>query len=94
MTTFVKIPAVVPASWVSGPQQGHWTYADYVTIPDDGQYYEVVDGVLYMTPAPNIRHQDVSLEIAAYLRQFIKLAGLGRVFTEPTDVELSPGNIV
>src|SRR5579883_2026911 len=94
MTTREKVPAVVPADWVPGPPQGQWTYDDYAAIPDDGNIYEVVKGVLYMSPSPIPDHQTVSLEIAAYLRQYVQLAGLGRVFTEPTDVELSPKNIV
>ena len=47
-----------------------------------------------MSPAPSMNHQDISLEIAGYLRQFIKLVGLGRVFAAPADVELSAGDIV
>ncbi len=38
---------VTTANHVKGPGQGHWTYADYTAIPDDGKRYEVVDGVLY-----------------------------------------------
>ena len=85
---------MIPADWVPGPKQGQWTYDDYAAIPDDGQRYEVINGVLYMCPAPNMRHQDISVEIVGYLRQFVKLAGLGRVFHPPTDVELAPGDIV
>jgi len=94
MTTIARLPAVVPADWVPGPPQGQWTYADYAAIPDDGQIYEVVNGVLYMAPAPSMGHQGISLEISAYLRQFVQMVGLGRVFASPTDVELSVGNVV
>ncbi len=79
MTTSARLPAVVPADWVPGPLQRQWTYADYAAIPDDGQIFEVVNGVLYTAPAPNMGHQGISLEIAAYLRQFVQMAGLGRV---------------
>ncbi|MEO7018714.1 MAG: Uma2 family endonuclease [Ktedonobacteraceae bacterium] len=94
MTTIARLPVVVPADWVPGPLQGQWTYADYAALPNDRQHYEVVKGVLYMAPAPNMGHQGISLEIAAYLRQFVQVAGLGRVFATPTDVELSPGDVV
>lgn len=30
-----------------------YTYADYCRLPDDGKQYEVIDGVLYMAPAPH-----------------------------------------
>ncbi len=94
MTTTERLPVVVPADWVPGPPQGQWTYADYAAIPEDGKRYEVVKGVLYMSPAPTPGHQSVSVEIVGYLRQFVQMAGLGRVFSAPTDVELSPGDIV
>src|SRR6478672_5357642 len=94
MMTTERLQTVVPANWVPGPPQGQWAYADYAALPDDGKCYEVVKGVLYMSPSPTPGHQDVNCEILGYLRQFVKLPGLGRVFAEPTDVELSPGNIV
>ncbi len=83
MTTVARLPVVVPADWVPGPLQGRWSYRDYAAIPDDGQHYEVVKGVLYMTPAPSPGHQDIVVEIVGYLRQYVKMAGLGRVFVAP-----------
>jgi Uma2 family endonuclease len=50
-------PFVTAANHIKGPGQGNWTYEDYAAIPDDGKRYEVVDGVLFMTPAPDINHQ-------------------------------------
>ncbi len=40
------------APTVPGPPQGHWTYADWEALPDDGNIYEIIDGVLYRTTAP------------------------------------------
>jgi len=58
MTTAMERQTVVtPANRVRGPKQGNWTYNHYAALPDDGQRYEIVDGVLYMSPSPNIvRH--------------------------------------
>ena len=50
MTTVEKPQIVTPADWVPGPKQGRWTYDDYVALPEDGNRYEIVNGVLYMTP--------------------------------------------
>jgi Uma2 family endonuclease len=94
MTTVERLAVVVPADWVPGPKQGQWTYADYAAIPEDGNRYEVVNGVLYMAPAPSLGHQGIALEIAAYLRDGLQMTGLGRVFIAPADVELSYNNIV
>src|ERR1700749_2703166 len=34
-----------------------WTVADLADFPDDGNRYEVLDGMLYVTPAPSFDHQ-------------------------------------
>lgn len=93
MTTVEKLPMVVPADWVSGPEQGFWTYADYAALPDDECLYEVVNGVLYMTPAPGWSHQEIVGEIFSYLRGYVRGAGLGGVFMAPIDVELAPKTV-
>ncbi len=94
MTTIERLSVVVPANWVPGPKQGQWTYADYTTIPEDGQRYEIVNGVLYMAPSPSLGHQGIAGEIFAYLRNFVQMTGLGRVFVAPADVELSYKTVV
>jgi Uma2 family endonuclease len=94
MTTIERLSVVVPADWVAGPEQGQWTYADYTAIPEDGHRYEVVSGVLYMSPSPNVEHQRIAKMIIAVLSRFVEDAGLGEVFQSPLDVELSYGNIV
>lgn len=94
MTLTDTLPTVTPASHVPGPPQGRWTYADYARLPDDGQRYEVIDGVLYMTPAPGTEHQGVSARLVTFLMLHVELQGQGRVFAAPTDVELAPGFVV
>jgi Uma2 family endonuclease len=93
MLTLEELSVVTPADWVPGPPQGSWTYDDYVALPQDGHRYEIVNGVLVMAPAPSPDHQEIVLEIASYLRTHIKLAGLGRVFPAPIDVDLGPKNV-
>jgi Uma2 family endonuclease len=94
MATAERLSAVAPADWVAGPQQGRWTYQDYAAIPENGHRYEVVNGVLYMSPAPNVWHQNTIGEIFAYLRDFVRVNRLGRAFIAPLDVELSYENVV
>lgn len=89
-----RIDVSISADHIAGAQQGHWTYDLYRTLPDDGQRYEIVNGVLYMSPAPNVPHQEVVLEIASYLRSYITHKGLGRVYIAPLDVKLTPDTIV
>ena len=52
--TALVLPTDAPA--VPGPPQGQWTYVDWETLPDDGNRYEIIDGVLYMTTAPSSFH--------------------------------------
>lgn len=93
-TTFGGIPIVTPADDMPGPGQGHWTYEAYAAIPDDGRCYEIVDGVLFMTPSPSGWHQKAAGRIFHYLLTHIEDAGLGQVFIVPLDVELTPKDVV
>ncbi len=93
ITTKEELSVVMPADWVPGPPQGTWTYDDYAALPNDGHRYEIVNGVLVMTPAPTPEHQEIIGEIYSALRTHIKLAGLGRVFMSPIDVDLGPKKV-
>ena len=39
------------------------TRADLDAMPDDGHRYELIDGVLVVTPAPSVGHQQVSARL-------------------------------
>ena len=88
-----ELSMATPADWVPGPPQGSWTYDEYAALPDDGQRYEIVNGVLVMAPAPSPAHQDIVGMIFHYLLVQVKFAGLGRVFTAPIDVDLGQKNV-
>jgi Uma2 family endonuclease len=68
------------------PEQGEWTYEDWLKLPDDGYRYEVIDGVLYMSPPPLIRHQRSSIRIEAHFIDFLKLHPLGEILHAPVGV--------
>lgn len=93
MTTVERPSMVLPADWVPGPEQGSWTYDDYEALPNDGQRYEIVNGVLVMAPAPDGPHQDAVLRIAHYLLVHVEFAGLGKVRVAPFDVQLSSKDV-
>ncbi|MGC9041016.1 MAG: Uma2 family endonuclease [Roseiflexus sp.] len=88
------LPVAGTVSHLPPPPGGRWTAADYERLPDDGQRYELIDGDLRMAPAPNPDHQAAALRIAHYLFTLVEIAGHGRVFAAPIDVELSPTTIV
>lgn len=71
-----------------------WTYDDYAALPEDGKRYEVIEGELLMTPAPNFRHRDIVLWLGFLLRGHVLEHGGGRVAIAPADVVLSEINVV
>lgn len=93
MTTTDKFTVTTPADWVNPTKQGQWTYEDYLSLPDDGNHYEIVNGVLYMTPSPTGEHQDAIGRIYHYLLVHLEFAGLGKVRFAPFDVRLSPKHV-
>jgi Uma2 family endonuclease len=73
------------------PAPGEWTYGDYVRLPDDGNRYEVIRGVLYVTPSPVTEHQFSSFEFSFHLSSFVRKGELGLVLAAPFDVRLPAG---
>jgi Uma2 family endonuclease len=71
-----------------------WTYEDYLDFPDDGKRYELVDGEVFVTPAPNVRHQDIVGWLFRRIGDHVERHGGGRVFVAPLDVVLSPTDVV
>jgi len=64
------------------------TADDLELLPDDGNRYEILDGILYVTPAPAIDHQ--RLLGALYLRLHAYTAANGlEVLMAPVDVRAS-----
>ncbi len=88
------MPVVAPADEILGPAQGQWTYAAYLELPQDQQRYEIVDGVIYMTPSAGEAHQFSSSRFVGYLLTHVDFAGLGRVYHAPFDVILAPDVVV
>ncbi len=82
-----------PANHIPGPKQGEWTYSHYAALPDDGNRYEIIDGVLYMAPSPFGPHQRLAVHISHYFLIHVEEKGLGIVYTAPLDVELEPGSV-
>ena len=93
-TDVQSLPVVRPADHMPGPPQHRWTYDDYTALPDDGRRYEIVDGVLYMMPAPGIAHQETVRWVLYYLTTHVQVPGHGKVLCAPTDVELAPNVVV
>lgn len=67
-------------------------YGDYCAIPSDGKRYELLDGEVYVTPAPGPLHQRLLLRLARALEDYF--GARAEVFIAPIDVIFSPHDIV
>lgn len=64
------------------------TYDDYAELPDDGNRYEIADGVLQlMTPAPSPKHQLISSQMLVTLMNSCQSEYI--VFASPIDLILA-----
>ena len=67
-----------------------WCYARWEQLPDDGNRYEVIDGVLYMTTAPSNFHQWIIMQLLQFVGFPAREQGLAYAFIAPMGV-LMPG---
>lgn len=65
------------------------TYDDYAAIPSDGRIYQIVDGEVYVTPAPSPLHQRASKRLQRQLEAYFEESGQAEVFNAPIDVILT-----
>jgi Uma2 family endonuclease len=67
-----------------------WTVADLERLPDDGNRYEVIDGELFVTPAPSLDHQEAVVQLYRLLAEYLIGQRVGHAVFGPTDVVFSP----
>ena len=63
-----------------------WNRARWEQLPNDGNRYEVIDGVLYMTTAPSFFHQWIIRQIFLELYPQIDQTGVGLTIWSPIGV--------
>lgn len=63
-----------------------WTVDLLDALPDDGCRREIIDGELFVTPAPSDVHQLVAAEFWRRLSLYLRPARVGRALISPADV--------
>ncbi|MEC4803679.1 MAG: Uma2 family endonuclease [Jaaginema sp. PMC 1079.18] len=73
----------------------YWTIQDLNAMPDDGGWkrYEIIEGELFVTRAPHIRHQSVSGNLHFELEFWSRQTKRGKTFQAP-GVILTPTDAV
>lgn len=64
----------------------NWTVDMLDALPDDGRRHEIIDGALFVTPAPSDVHQLVVGAFHLRIAPYLLTAPIARALTSPADV--------
>jgi Uma2 family endonuclease len=65
------------------------TVAEYRNLPETGPRYQLIEGDLYMAPAPNRFHHDISRNLLTTLVNYLSVHPIGVLYNAPFDVYLT-----
>lgn len=69
------------------------TVENYKILPETGPRYQLIEGDLYMAPAPNRYHQDISRDLEYILLDYLDEHPIGKLYHAPFDVYLDLYNV-
>lgn len=69
------------------------TVENYKILPETGPRYQLIEGDLYMAPAPNRYHQDISRNLEYILLDYLEENPIGKLYDAPFDVYLDQHNV-
>ena len=67
----------------------NWTVDDLDALPNDGNRYEIIDGELFVTPAPAWAHQHAVGLLYRLLVEYLEREPIGTALIAPADVTFS-----
>jgi Uma2 family endonuclease len=70
------------------------TYDDFLLFPDDGNRHELIDGEHYVTPSPNVSHQEILGRLYLIIGNWLLEHRVGRLFLSPLDIVFSRFDVV
>ena len=59
------------------------TIADLESVPEDGNRYELIEGELFVSRAPSLRHQEIVSNIVHAFRTYLDKNPIGKIFPGP-----------
>ena len=71
-----------------------YTYQDLLTTPDDRNRYEIFEGDIIVTPAPNEPHQNAVSNLHLILGNHVKKYRLGKLYIAPFDVYFDEETVI
>jgi Uma2 family endonuclease len=71
-----------------------WTTADLALFPEDDNRYEIIDGELFVTRAPNWKHQKAATRISTALDNWSESSQLGEVVQTPGVIFSDADNVI
>src|SRR6266542_3022207 len=74
---------LTPPELVLRSEDHAWNRARWEKLPNDGNRYEVIDGVLYMSTAPSFFHQWIVKQLHLALHAQLEANGWGIVVFAP-----------
>jgi Uma2 family endonuclease len=84
----------MPAPTPTPAGRTDWTAELARALPDDGKRYEVLDGELFVTPAPVADHQEALMVLLRVLDPYVREHRIGHLFLSPADIEFSPRRLL
>ena len=98
MPTMLSLPIALPDDARGARPEGHVvlpdrTYADFAAL-SEGTLAQLFDGLLVMSPAPNIFHQIITHRVSRWLGNYAEEHDVGLVLEAPIDVRLGPERVL
>src|SRR3954454_21132687 len=73
----------------TAPNRVVLTYEHYLELPNDGNRYEIINGELFVSPAPSTKHQLASINLSIVIGTHVKANALGMLLAAPCDLKLA-----
>ncbi|MGF1600924.1 MAG: Uma2 family endonuclease [Chloroflexi bacterium AL-N5] len=72
----------------------HWTTTDIELFPEDGKRYEIINGELFVTRAPDWQHQRICVRLGGLLDAWSQETGDGEVAVAPGIIFAEADNVI